>query len=317
MRGIVLGVALLGLLAGCIRSDVEPNHVGIRRVDVAAPVVTSGTAVLAVNVTLDNAGGESGDLRLVVRGYDTDTGLLVITNETSPGRLPGDHTATYEVRLAVPRQAGYRIEVDLFEDERIVRTDGLVVSNVGGLEPNLFETGIKIASMDFLIQNVSGRVDIEAKVYVTNEGRGDAKPLRLQLKAREVSTGLLSDEASVNVSGVPVEATKPFPVRLDVPQGYNYDVEAVLWDGDFVVGRGRGAVQLLPTYVKPTDTEIVVSRPNLADFAPGASDGRSVGEGYYESTEPAPAVPAPGALAALAAVALVAFLARSKVLRRR
>lgn len=314
MRRALVAVLLAVLLAGCIRNDVTPHSVNIARVDVAAPVVTSGTAVLAVNVTLDNAGAESGDLRLVVRAYDTDTGLLVLTNETRPGKMPGDHTSTYEVRMAVPRQSGYRIGVDLYEDDRVARTDGVIVSNVGGLQPNLFETGIKIGSMDFLVKNATGRVDIEAKVYVTNEGRGDARPLRLQVKAREVSTGLLSDEAFVNVSGVPVEATKPFAVRLDVPPGYNYAIEAVLWDGDFVVGRGQGAVQLLPTYVKPADTEIVVTRPNLNDFAPGAAGehDRSYEPGGSYDSEAEPAVPGFGALAAVAAVAVVAFLARRR-----
>lgn len=317
MRRVLVALLLAILLAGCIRQDVRPNTVDIARIDVSAPVVTSGTAVLAVNVTLDNSGAESGDLRLVVRAYDTDTGLLVLTNETRPGKMGEDRTETFEVRMAVPRQSGYRLGVDLYEDDRLVRPDGVTVSNVGGLEPNLFETGIRIGSMDFLVKNVTGRVDIEAKVYVTNEGRGDARPLRLQVKAREVSTGLLSDEAFTNVSGVPVEATRPFAVRLDVPQGYNYEVEAILWDGDFIVGRGRGTVQLLPTYVKPADTDIVVTRPNLADFAPGEAAYRGDGRGAYAGDDgfasEAPAVPGFGAFAAVAALAGVAFL----VARRR
>lgn len=318
MKALALALAALVLLPGCIRQIEDAHYVSLTRIDVSAPTVTSGTVVLAVNATLDNRGADSGAVALVVKAFDTATGLLTLTNSTPASVVPGDRTVTREVRMPLPRASGYRIEVTVMEDEQAVQFGQVQVSNVQALPPNLHETGLRIGSMDFLVRNTTGgRARIEAKVYVTNEGTGPVTTLRMQVKAREVSTGLLADERATNVSGVGLEETKAFPVTLDVPGGYNYEVEAILWDRDFVVGRGSGHVQLLPTFTKDKDTEIVVTNPVISDFVRGDARGeagaadRSYAPGVgpsYEGGYAEPSVPGPGALAAVVAVALAAFL---------
>jgi hypothetical protein len=254
----------------------KPHYLRLADIDVAAPLVLSGTIVFAINITLDNTGGPSEPVRLVVKAFDTGTELLTSTNQSALAPLSKDETRTTEVRLDLPRVAGYRFEVSVYESKRIVQSGQTTVSHVAGLPPNLFETGLRIASMDFLVRNVSGsRVDIETSVYITNEGTEASRPLRMEVKAREVSTSLLADEASAEIGAVEPEATRPTNVLLDVPANYNYEVEAVLWDGDYIVERGTGRVQLLPTFTKPAESELVVSSPKLSDFirAPGAGAG--------------------------------------------
>ena len=246
----------------------------ISGIDVAAPVVTSGHVDLLVAVTLDNSGGNSPPVELQVKAFDTATQLLVTSNETGVGAIPKDKTQVVELGLRVPRTSSYRLEVLISEDGRVVQEGSVQLGQVALLERNLFDTGLAISEMDFLVRNVSGsRVTIEAKIYVTNEGSEPSKQLRMQVKAREISTGLLADEADAELSSIGPEETETAEVQLAVPSGYNYEVEAVVWDGEYIVERGSGAVQLLPTFTKPKNEELIVSSPKLDDFVRGGGGG--------------------------------------------
>ncbi|HEX9815588.1 MAG TPA: hypothetical protein VGB18_01295 [Candidatus Thermoplasmatota archaeon] len=274
MRAILLAlVAVFGTFSGCLNEfedPVDPHYMRISGIDVAAPIVTSGHVDLLVAVTLDNSGGKSPPVELQVKAFDTATQLLVVTNETSVGSIAKDKTEVIELGLRVPRTSSYRLEVLISEDGRVVQEGSVQLGQVGLLERNLFDTGLTISEMDFLARNVSGsRVTIEAKIYVTNEGSEPSKELRMQVKAREITTGLLADEAEATLSSIGPEATQTAEVQLNVPSGYNYEVEAVVWDREYIVERGTGAVQLLPTFTKPKNEELIVSSPKLDDFVRG------------------------------------------------
>jgi MYXO-CTERM domain-containing protein len=90
-----------------------------------------------------------------------------------------------------------------------------------------------------------------------------------------------------------------------LPQGHNYGVEALLWDGNVVVERGRGTVQFAPTTTVEEGEEVVVSEINLDAFrSPGdAEDAES-------HSEPTPGL---GAGAAALALAGLAFLVRRRM----
>lgn len=309
VRRAALLLAVLPLLAaGCLREFEEPNFLRIVSIDAAAPRVSSGAALLVVHVTLDNGGGASGPVRVAAKAFDLSTGLLARVNDTSLGSVAKDRSVPLALGLEVPRQSGYRVEVVVYEDDRIAQTGQLTVSNVGALQPNLFDTGLRIGAMDFIVRNVTGRgVDIQAGVYVTDEGIAASRPLRMQLKAREVTTGLVSDEAWVDVPGVGAEETRIVSAVLQVPGGYNYEVEAVLWD-DIMVGRGTGKVQLLPTFTKDTSQELMVTRPEIRDFVRGElAERRSAAE---RQAARAPGFEAVLALAGLGAALLLACRGR-------
>lgn len=270
-------VAVLVGFAGCLNEfedPVEPHYMRIAGIDVSAPVVTSGHVDLLVAVTLDNAGGRSPEVELELKAYDTATQLLVTSNQTSVGSIPKDKTEVIELGLRVPRTSAYRLVVLISEDGRVVQEGSVQLGQVANLERNLFDTGLAISEMDFFARNVSGsRVTIEAKIYVTNEGSEPSKALRMQVKAREITTGLLADEAEAALSPVGPEETDTAEVGLNVPSGYNYEIEAVVWDREYIVERGSGAVQLLPTFTKPKSDELIVSTPQIEDFVRGGSGG--------------------------------------------
>lgn len=308
---LVLALVLSAGLAGCLNDfdEVRLNRVFISGIDVAAPAVGTGIVTLVANVTVDNREADSGPLTLLVKAHNTATGLLVATEEAEVGRIERDRSEATPVALRLPKEDGYRITALLFENEE--RRDQAVVqvSKVSALAVNVVETGLAVSGLEFLVENVTGsRVRIAAQVYLTNEGTDTSIPLRLQVKAREVSTGLLSDEQWADVEGIGVEATRIREVVLEVPDAYNYLVEAVLWQDEFVVGKGQGKVQLLPTFTIPKDEEIVVDKPVVEDFI---QRGESGGDRTYDSSEEE-ATPAPAAVLVVAALAATLFWFRRR-----
>ncbi len=303
--GFALLVPIL-LLAGCINEfeDPAPQHyMRISGIDVSAPTVTSGQVELLVAVSLDNTAAKSPEVELQVKAFDTATQLLVTSNQTTVGAIEKDKTEVVEIGLWVPRVSSYRLDVLVSEDGRTVQRGSVQVGNVVALERNLFETGLSISEMDFLARNVSGsRVTIAAKIYITNEGSAPSKELRMQVKAREVSTALLADEAETVVEAIGPEATETAEVELNVPGGYNYQVEAVLWDGEFIVERGAGNVQLLPNFTKPKGQDLIVSTPRIDDFVNTPPEGAGGGAPTMSRT------PGPGLLVAIVGLATVAIL---------
>lgn len=317
---LALSVLLAAPLTGCVRDFDDPgpeNHVSLRGIDVAAPEVTTGTVTLLVNMSLDNRNARSEPVHLVVKAFDANTGFLVETQRTRNMTLGEDKTVPVELRLHVPRKSGYRIEVEVFEGGRIVETGRVTVRNVDALEPTVHETALAVEQLEFIVRNVSAsRVQIEAQVYLTNEGAEPSRPLRLQAKARDVDTGLLADQAWGTVPVVEPGATRIHAVNLTVPEDHNYVVEATLWDGNFTVEKGQGTVQLLPKMTKKANEEIVVSDPKIEDFVRerGDQEGRErAADRPSGAREAVSETPGPGALAALAAIAgAAALLARRR-----
>lgn len=314
----------LPLAAGCLREFPEPekpHYVRIANLDLAPAQVLSQDVVLNVTATLDNrGGGESDPMRIVGKAYSVERGFLLAENETHVGVLPGDTTRPLSMRLSVPREGSVRIELTLFEEDLAREKASISASNLGTLEPEIVDTGLRISGLDFVVSNVTGanataqRATIRTDLYLTNEGRAANENLRLQVKAREITTSLVADVAWLETGSVPPGATLIRTTNLSVPDGYNYVFEVLTWRGDAVIARSEGEVRLAPTYEKPKDQEVVVSDPNVRDFLAPTSP-TAVPTYYYggdptagRGAQPEPQVPGftlPLALAALAAVAVL------------
>jgi hypothetical protein len=296
---------LAPLLSGCTDFSSEGDNVLIvRGIDLSAPEVGSGHLVLAVNLTLDNLESSSGPLKLVAKAYDGSTGLLVQTATTEVPSIAKDRTKNVELRLELPRAAAYRLEVEVYQDERLVQVASVQAGNLDHLEPNTHDTGLRVAQLDFEVVSTAGnRTGVRTSVYLTNEGKSDSRPLSLQLKAREVSTSLLADEVWASVGSIGRDETQVYNGSLSLPDGFNYEVEAVLWDGQVIVERGSGFVQFAPRTTVTPGQGIVVSTPDLGAFDRG--DAYGAGDGGSEN-----ASPGPGLFVILGVLALAAVVAR-------
>lgn len=319
MRWIALALVVSMLLpaAGCIRDFDErgrDNRLRLRAIDVAASRVTTGSVVLAIDSTLDNREADSDPVQVKVKAFDEQTGFLEAT-EIAPNRtIEEDKTVSVQVTVDLPRRSGYRIEVEVYEDGQIVETGRVVVRNVASLEPTVHETSVAVTGTEFLVRNVSAsRVRFETEAYLTNEGTQGSQPLRMQVKARDADTSLLADQVWTEVGSIPADETRIRSVNLEVPDGHNYVVDVVLWDGNLTVEQSRSTVQLLPTTTKKADEEIQVTDPEIEDFVREDGDDRRREGDRAPSGEGAQAeTPAPGATFALALLAGLALALRRR-----
>lgn len=312
MRAALALVLLSVSLGGCLKDFEEPHFLRLAGLDIAPERVLAQDVILNVTPVIENVGrGDSDEVRVIAKAYSEDTGFLLAENETSAGIVPAESSRTVSQFLRVPRQGSVRVEISFAEDERITKAGALSARNLAALEPEALDTGLRVSDIDFLVRDVNQtRVTVQADLYLTNEGEAPSENLRVQVKAREISTGIISDIQWSETGVIAPGTTIVRSVNLTVPERYNYVFEIITWRGDVVVARSEGNVQLAPTFEKPKDTELVVTNPNLNDFRMTTSTPGY--PGYYGAT-PTPQVPGFGAVAALAAACLAAVL----VLRRR
>lgn len=329
--GLFALVLLLASVAGCLNEFEEPaapHFLRITNLEISPAQVLSQEVVLNVTSYLDNrGGGDSGVARLEAKAFGDATGFLLAEARSDVGVVPGDTTRPVSMTVKVPREGGVRIDVVLYEDDLGRQTASTRASNLGSLEPEVLDTGLRIQDVDFVVRDVApgsnrtgARATIQTDLYVTNEGDRASEDLQVQVKAREVSTRLVSDVAWVGTGSIAQGATVIRSVNLTVPEGYNYAFEILTWRGEVIVARSEGVVQLAPTYVKPKDQEVVTDPANVRDFLTPTAPTQPTyapyqgGEFSGSGNAPAPAVPGPGA-----AVLVLAVLAASAILlvRRR
>ena len=290
---LLCGIILISLMTcGCLR-DFEESRLMITDIDISAERVTSTSVLLNVTTYIENNGnGESGEAELLLKAFDSASGLLVGESTTPAGSINKDRTVSVSQLIDVEREGGYRIDVVLFEDEKRLRQRSVQISGIGDLTPNINDIGIRIQEMDFLVENVTdSRVAIGVDIYLTNEGDFTSEDLPMLVKAREVDAGLLADKVWITTGNIEKEKTIINSCNISVPDNYNYIVEALIWKNDTIVERGAGVVQLNPKRTIPKDEEIVSSDIRVRDFMEEAAEieemeyGR-VGGGATEKKTP-------------------------------
>ncbi|MCD6207953.1 MAG: hypothetical protein J7J06_08210 [Methanosarcinales archaeon] len=267
---LLCGILLISLTTcGCLR-DFEESRLRVTDIDISPERVTSTSVLLNVTTYVENYGNEgSGEAKLLLKAFDSASGLLVGETTTTAGSIDKSKTLPVSQLIDVKREGGYRIDVVLFEDEKRLRQRSVSIYGIGDLTPNINDIGIRIQEMDFLVENVTGsRVTIGVDLYLTNEGDFTSEDLPMLIKAREVDAGLLADKVWISTGSIEKEKTIINSCEIAVPDGYNYIVEALIWKNDTIVERGEGVVQLNPKRTIPKDEEIVSSDIRVEDFMP-------------------------------------------------
>jgi hypothetical protein len=267
---LLCGIILVALMTGGCLQDFEESRLRVNDIDISAERITSTNVLLNVTTYVENNGnGESGEVKLILKAFDSMSGLLVDETATSAGHINKDKTIPVAQLINVERDGGYRIDIVLFEDDERLRQRSVKISGIGDLIPNINDIGIRIQEMDFLVENVTdSRVTISVDIYLTNEGGCTSEDLPMLVKAREVDAGLLADKVWITTGKIEKEKTIINSCDIAVPDGYNYIVEALIWRNDTIVERGEGVVQLNPKRTIPADEEIISDEIHAEDFMP-------------------------------------------------
>ena len=301
---LLCSIILISLTAcGCLK-DFEKSSLRIGDVDISPERVTSTDVVLNVTTYIENYGdGGSGDVKLLLKAFDSASGLLVARTTTSAGSIDKDKTLPVSQLINVEREGGYRIDVVLFEDEKRLRLRTVQVYGIGDLNPNVYDIGLKVQEMDFLVKNVTGsRVTIGVDLYLTNEGDSTSEDLPMLIKAREVDAGLLADKVWTSTGRIEREKTIINSCEISVPDDYNYIVEVLIWKNDTIVERGAGVVQLNPKRTIPKDEQIISDEIRVRDFIEEAAE---MEEMEYGRTEGATEKKTPGFTSVMTGIAVM------------
>ena len=307
---LLCGIILVSLITcGCLR-DFEESRLRITDLDISAERVTSTSVLLNVTTYIENKGnGESGEAKLLLKAFDSTSGLLVGETTTPAGSIDKDRTVPVSQLIDVEREGGYRIDVVLFEDEKRLRQQSVQISGIGDLTPNVHDIGLKIQEMDFLVENVTGsRVVIGVDIYLTNEGDFTSEDLPMLIKAREVDAGLLADKVWITTGSVDKGTTIIKSCEIAVPDGYNYIVEVLVWKNDTIVERTEGVVQLNPKRTIPKDEEIVSDRIRVEDFISVSEDAADADAIEYGMAGGATTTETPGFTSAIVGVVITIAL---------
>ena len=124
-----------------------------------------------MNTCIENHGDRSEDAQLLLKALDPDSGLLVDQETVTVGSILKRKTKSASQTVKVDRDGGYWIEAVLFEDDRGVDQKTMRISGIGDLTPTVYDIGLQMPGMDFLVENVTGSgVTIGVDLYLTNEG---------------------------------------------------------------------------------------------------------------------------------------------------
>lgn len=106
----------------------SPTHsyINIRDVDVTMMSRAEDTTILKVTTFLDNYGrSDSAPLTALVKLRDANTNLIGKSGNINVGVVKDDTTVVKDIELEVPKDRDYRVEVMIFENERIITEYGV------------------------------------------------------------------------------------------------------------------------------------------------------------------------------------------------
>lgn len=250
---IVLGILLAAVLPTGVEGETEPTpggEVSIAEMDVSLGDVTGETVEFDIIPRLSHRGGVSENLTVVVRATQPGTELLTSEEKAQVGRIEGNGEKEVEIPVVVEREGGYVFKVVVYKGDRRVNTASRRIENVGAVKPEYAKSGIAFfsfplqPSIEYSIGTVGDDVELETASYLANRGN-EQEDVTLAVEARQSDSMIVADRREVSVS-IPAGSVKRIPATLNVPDGYNYYLDATAWRDENIVATHRNAANLRP-----------------------------------------------------------------------
>lgn len=320
--GVLLVVLLAALAAPGVLADpdvddpVRPGPVDVAEVAVSPGEVTGETVELRLSTALAHRGPPADNVTVRHRAYDAESGLLVAEETVDVGEMDVDGERSVESSLEVPREGGYRLETTVFRGNERVDRSTTTVRGVAALEPPHQRTTVSFADRPVLpavsvaVESADeGSATLRISALVTNGGNDPVDDVDLRIVLRQADSNVVADETTESVGELRPGRTQSVATTVDVPDGYNYYVDAALVRDDVIIDETREAANLDPQETLEVNETREDVEFEIEDFA----------EDQRATEEPAPErvtdeeTPGFGPLAGLVAVlALALVLARSR-----
>lgn len=298
VTGAVTTLALAGAVSDPGESetaaDVESaGHVSLAELTISADEVTGGTATLAVDTYLEHRGDPVTNVTVVHRATDTKTGLVEATTERDVETLADGSEVVVSDTVSIPRKSSYEIETFVYRNGTRTESTSHTVNGVDALTPAYADTDIEfhrfggdaggsladVPAIGYSIDSTTAdTATLAVRSYLTNTGDDTESDLKLEVTARQAESNVIADSATVDLSTVKPGKTASPSVTLDVPQEYDYYLDAILWRDGTIVGTDRAAANLGPGSLSVNETASETGL-EVSDFASssdaGAADSRT------------------------------------------
>jgi hypothetical protein len=317
---VVLAFLVLIVLVATIGGGLESRSViAIANIDISAEALGIADVLLNVTTYLDNSGeAKSGEVDVLIKAYDSDTNLLVASNNTKMGKIGGIETKSASTYLKLPKEGGYRLQIVVFEDGKGIQRGERKIYGLSRLEPPSVAK-ISIRELDFFVETVEvegGRgkehAIINTTLYVDNLGK-DVSGLRALIKARDNETRLIADKRWEDLGVLKEGTTSLHYAELRVLNGRDYIFEIQIWQSERIIKESSGMVLLSPFVNRTVEIE---AKEKTVEISPRVEITDFVATPAPESMPyPPPAPAAPGFETLSAAFAL--FIAFVLLLKKR
>lgn len=299
--------------------DVRESHLDMRQPYVGASDINGETVTLSLSNRLEHRGGTAENVTVETRAIDTETGLVTATERQTLGDISGDRDVPFTTNVTVERAGGYRIETEVYANQRRQTGHRGTVSNLAALVPPESQSAVGFHDFDnentpleaiaYRIERVrNNRTTLNVTTYLTNTGDDPAGGVELRVRARQADSNVIADAGTVQVGEIQPGRTATVSTELTVPDGYDYWLDGVLSSDGVIVATESSVADLDPTAELEPDVERTETGFQSGDFAeePEPEEREMAAEATEVSGGSGPGFTAVGALAALLAVIAIA-----------
>ena len=332
---VVLFLIFAGLLAAAGGVEKEKSRFWIRNIDIKAEAVDEDNVNITAIITLEHRGGATGGVKLFVKVYDGETGLLLREQGMPVGMiesrsavnnksvvLGGDRSVETRLSFTLPIKESLKLVVELFEGDKFITDSGARVSGLSTLKIE-DEPDIRIRDVDFAVNRTNGdRTIVDATAYIDNLKSADTHQLRMLIKVEDSGTGLLVDLAEVDIGSLAGGGTSIRSASLSLLGERDHAIDLTIWSGDKIVAEGYGEVGLSPfgnrTEFIPVTGTVIEKEPEISvdKFIPRPEPTPSEEAMHYKGVGGmgSPELPAPGfgVIGAILALLIVLSIRRTK-----
>lgn len=288
---VAIGVALVMIGAAVAVPDTiaeerdireRPGRVDLTEITVAPGAIEAESAELVVDAHLRHRGNPSPNTTVVYRAIDDESGMLATVEQASLGTVTAEGEVVETRTLTVEREGSYRLEVLVYQNGSRVSTGGKRIAGVGTLSPAYATTSVRFhrfqgdgpPPITFSVEAADGnRTTLDTATYLTNDGAA-TDGLRLEVIARQAESNIIADRKSVALDRIESGQTVTPGVRLTVPEGYNYYLDAILWKDGVIVGTTRAAANLDPQRRLTVNETVEDVGLEVSDFEPETGPDR-------------------------------------------
>ena len=315
-------VAAPGAISDPRATDEPPGDIRVAGATVAPGDVRGETAELRLGTDLRHRGSPVENVTVRHRAIGAESGLLVDETTVDVGDVDFDGERTVNGTVTVEREGGYRIETVVFADGQRREQQTTRVAGVAALTPDYADTQVGFTDGSVwptvavsVVEADNETATLSASVSVTNRGDEASEDVDLRLYLRQAESNVIAADATETVGTVRPGRTDTVTATVEVPAGYNYYVDAALFDDDVLVDETQGVANLNPRETITAnetvrDVEFSVEdfeRDDVGGEGGDGADGAPRGDGATDGS-----TPGFGPLVALVALVVAALTARRR-----